>query len=181
MADVTVSELAKSVGIPVERLLQQMQEAGLSQKTEDATVSDEEKQQLLTYLKTSQGNASSGPKKITLKRKTTTTLKTGSGSGRKTVNVEVRKKRTYVKRDPLEQEEEVVEQEQEQQPVAPAEPTPAVQEEQPAQQPTAVEPAPEAEASTPRSSIVDDAEEIRLAAQSRRRAEEERLQAELKA
>ncbi|HSH66365.1 MAG TPA: translation initiation factor IF-2 associated domain-containing protein, partial [Bacteroidia bacterium] len=39
------------------------------------------------------------PKKITLKRKTTTTLKTGSGSSRKTVNVEVRKKRTYVKRD----------------------------------------------------------------------------------
>ncbi len=191
MADVTVSELAKSVGIPVERLLQQMQEAGLSQKTEDATVSDEEKQQLLTYLKTSQGKASSGPKKITLKRKTTTTLKTGSGSGRKTVNVEVRKKRTYVKRDELEQEEEVVEQP----PVAPAEPVAAVPEEP--VQPTAAEPeeapapAPEVEAEKEpepepeeqpsRPSFVDDAEEIRLAAQRRRRAEEERLQAELKA
>ncbi|MGD8176080.1 translation initiation factor IF-2 [Marinimicrobium sp. ARAG 43.8] len=108
MAEVTVSELAKSVGAPVERLLKQMQEAGLSQKTEDALVSDEEKQTLLSYLKTSHGEESSGPRKITLKRKTTTTLKTGSGSARKTVNVEVRKKRTYVKRDPeeLQQEEE---------------------------------------------------------------------------
>ncbi len=102
MAEVTVSELAKSVGAPVERLLKQMQEAGLSQKTEDALVSDEEKQTLLTYLKTSHGESSDGPRKITLKRKTTTTLKTGSGSARKTVNVEVRKKRTYVKRDPQE-------------------------------------------------------------------------------
>src|SRR5690625_6604032 len=190
MADVTVSELAKSVGIPVERLLQQMQEAGSSQKTADATVSDEERQRLLSYLKTSQGKASSGTKKDALTRKTTTTLKTGSGSGRKTVNVEVRKKRTYAKRDELEQEEEVVEQP----PVAPAEPVAAVPEEpvEPAEaEPEAApapapeveaekEPEPEPEDRPSRTSFVDDAEEIRLAAQRRRRAEEERLQAELK-
>ena len=97
MADVTVSELAKSVGASVDRLLTQMGQAGLPHKTPGDTVSDEEKQTLLTFLKMSQGEGSAAPKKITLKRKTTTTLKTGSGSSRKTINVEVRKKRTYVK------------------------------------------------------------------------------------
>src|SRR5690606_8751097 len=115
MAEVTVSELAKSVGAPVERLLKQMQEAGLKQKAADAVVSDEEKQKLLDYLKTSHGESSGEPKKITLQRKTTTTLKTGSGSTRKTVNVEVRKKRTYVKRDEadLQQVEPVVQDQEE--------------------------------------------------------------------
>ena len=96
MAEVTVSELAQSVGAPVERILKQMTEAGLSHKSADDVVSDDEKQTLLAFLKTSHGESSEAPKKITLKRKTTTTLKT---SGRKTVNVEVRKKRTYVKRE----------------------------------------------------------------------------------
>jgi translation initiation factor IF-2 len=99
MAEVTVSDLAKSVGAPVERLLKQMQEAGLNHKSQDARVSDEEKQRLLAFLKTSHGESNAEPKKITLQRKTTTTLKTGTGSARKTVNVEVRKTRTYVKRD----------------------------------------------------------------------------------
>ncbi|HWV16472.1 MAG TPA: translation initiation factor IF-2 [Cellvibrio sp.] len=99
MAEVTVSDLAKSVGAPVERLLKQMQEAGLNQKSPEARVSDEEKQRLLAFLKTSHGESHAEPKKITLQRKTTTTLKTGTGSTRKTVNVEVRKTRTYVKRE----------------------------------------------------------------------------------
>jgi translation initiation factor IF-2 len=97
MADVTVSELAKSVGASVDRLLTQMGQAGLPHRTPGDTVSDEEKQTLLTFLKMSHGESAAAPKKITLKRKTTTTLKTGSGSSRKTINVEVRKKRTYVK------------------------------------------------------------------------------------
>ncbi len=100
MAEVIVSELAKSVGTSVERLLTQMGQAGLSHASANDVVSDEEKQKLLAFLKTAHGGEESGaPQKITLKRKTTTTLKTGSGSSRKTVNVEVRKKRTYVKRD----------------------------------------------------------------------------------
>lgn len=99
MADVTVSELAKSVGASVDRLLTQMGQAGLSQQSAEDSVSDEEKQTLLTFLKMSHGESAAAPKKITLKRKTTTTLKTGSGSSRKTINVEVRKKRTYVKRN----------------------------------------------------------------------------------
>jgi len=99
MAEVTVSELAQSVGAPVERILKQMTEAGLAQTKPADAVSDDEKQTLLAFLKSSHGESAEEPKKITLKRKTNTTLKTGSGSSRKTVNVEVRKKRTYVKRD----------------------------------------------------------------------------------
>ena len=95
MAQVTVSELAKTVGASVDRLLMQMKEAGLNHTTEDAAVSDEEKQVLLAYLKGLHGESASEPKKITLRRKTLSTLKSGS---RKTVNIEVRKKRTYVKR-----------------------------------------------------------------------------------
>lgn len=102
MADVTVSELATSVGASVDRILKQMKQAGLSHQKAGDIVSDEEKQKLLSFLKSSHGASVDAPKKITLKRKTTTTLKTGSGSSRKTVNVEVRKKRTYVKREAVE-------------------------------------------------------------------------------
>lgn len=100
MAEVTVSELAQSVGATTDRILTQMKQAGLPQSNASDLVSDEEKQTLLSFLKSSSSAATAstpGAKKITLKRKTTTTLKTGSGSARKTINVEVRKKRTYVK------------------------------------------------------------------------------------
>ena len=95
MAEVTVNELAKTVGASVDRLLLQMKEAGLSHSSADATVSDEEKQILLGYLKSLHGEKSAEPKKIVLRRKTMSTLKSGN---KKTVNIEVRKKRTYVKR-----------------------------------------------------------------------------------
>ncbi|MDN3648348.1 translation initiation factor IF-2 [Reinekea marina] len=99
MSEVTVKELAASVGTPVDRLLQQMGAAGLPHKKETESVSDSQKKTLLTYLKTSHGESTDAPKKITLKRKVTTTLKTGGGSKAKTISIEVRKKRTYVKRD----------------------------------------------------------------------------------
>jgi translation initiation factor IF-2 len=102
MAEVTVSQLAGVVGVPVDRLLAQMKQAGLQHNSADQTVSDEEKQKLLTFLKSSHGESTVEPKKITLKRKTISTLKTGGSQGRKTVSVEVRKKRTYIKRDPAE-------------------------------------------------------------------------------
>ncbi|MAV07921.1 MAG: translation initiation factor IF-2, partial [Gammaproteobacteria bacterium] len=95
MAEVTVNELAKTVGASVDRLLLQMKEAGLSHSSADATVSDQEKQILLGYLKSLHGEKSGEPKKIVLRRKTMSTLKSGN---KKTVNIEVRKKRTYVKR-----------------------------------------------------------------------------------
>jgi len=100
MAEVTVSQLAEVVGTPVERLLKQMQEAGLSHSQPNQLVSDEDKQTLLTFLKSSHGEDAGEPRKITLKRKTISTLRTGSGPAKKTVSVEVRKKRTYVKLDP---------------------------------------------------------------------------------
>ena len=98
MAEVTVKQLAESVGAPPERLLKQMEEAGLPQRGLEDAVTEEQKQALLTYLKTAHGQAAEAPKKITLKRKTVSTLRTDRGRG-KAVAVEVRKKRTYVKRD----------------------------------------------------------------------------------
>ncbi|MEH6358691.1 MAG: translation initiation factor IF-2 [Pseudomonadales bacterium] len=103
MSEVTVAKLAEIVGAPVDRLLKQMEEAGLKHSGADDAVSNEEKQTLLEFLKRSHGESDGAPKKITLNRKVTTQLKTGSSQGRggKTVNVEVRKKRTYVKRSSL--------------------------------------------------------------------------------
>ena len=103
MAEVTVKELAQVTDTPVERLLQQMQEAGLPHTGADQAVSDEEKQRLLAYLKVTHGDAGNEPRKITLTRKTVSTLKV---AGSKTVNVEVRKKRTYVKPDEVDVEAE---------------------------------------------------------------------------
>ncbi|CEA06789.1 translation initiation factor IF-2 [Pseudomonas saudimassiliensis] len=103
MAEVTVKELAQVTGTPVERLLQQMKEAGLSHTSAEQQVSDDEKQRLLTFLKSNHGDSASEPRKITLTRKTVSTLKV---AGSKTVNVEVRKKRTYVKRDEVDLEAE---------------------------------------------------------------------------
>ncbi len=97
MAEVTVRQLAELVGASVDRLLKQMQEAELPHTSAEEAVSDAEKQKLLSYLKGLHGEQAREPKKITLRRKSVSTLK--AGAGRKTVNVEVRKKRTYVKRD----------------------------------------------------------------------------------
>jgi len=99
MGQVTVQQLAEVVGASSERLLTQMKEAGLPHTEAEETVSDEDKQTLLKYLKRSHGEATETPKRITLKRKTLSTLRTSGAQGKKTVNVEVRKKRTYVKRD----------------------------------------------------------------------------------
>ena len=98
MAEVTVKQLADAVGAPVDRLLTQMQQAGLSHKSEDQSVSEQEKQTLLAYLKGDKGDASKPAGKITLKRKSTGTLKSGQGRAGRNVTVEVRRKRTYVKR-----------------------------------------------------------------------------------
>ncbi len=98
MAEVTVKQLAGVVGVPPEQLLQQMNDAGLTHADLDQSVSDSEKQQLLLFLKRGSQGASVSERKITLKRKSVSKIKVSGASGRKTVNVEVRKKRTYVKR-----------------------------------------------------------------------------------
>ncbi len=147
MAEVTVKQLAADVGAPVDRLLKQIVEAGLKARSENDAVTSDEKQQLLAYLRKTHGEADAEPRKITLKRKTTTTLKAGKA---KTVNVEVRKRRTYVKRAELQPEaqqeapkpEEATEQQSApEQPVTEAAPQVAAEQEQtPAEAPTTAQP-----------------------------------------
>ena len=103
MTQVTVKELAKEVNTPVESLLQQMHKAGLTHTSVDQKVSETEKQALLTFLEKGSGTKTDSSKKITLQRKTTTTLRT---PGSKTISVEVRKKKTFVKRSAEEIEAE---------------------------------------------------------------------------
>jgi translation initiation factor IF-2 len=106
MSEVTVEKLATVVGTPVDKLLEQMKEAGVHLKGAEDVVSEEQKKALLAHLQKSHGETepSSSPKKITLSRSKKSSLKMSSKSGRtKSVAVEVRKKRTYVKR-PVEQE-----------------------------------------------------------------------------
>lgn len=147
MADVTVKQLAADVGAPVDRLLKQIVEAGLKARSENDAVTSDEKQQLLTYLRKTHGEAQAEPNKITLKRKTTTTLKAGKA---KTVNVEVRKRRTYIKRAELQPEPEVEAPKAEEVAEQPAAETPVVdeapkvaaeQQEQPAETAAPSEPA----------------------------------------
>ena len=102
MADVTVKQLADTVGAPVDRLLKQMKEAGLDHKSEGDAVTEEQKQALLGFLKRSHGEAAKPAEKIVLKRKSTGTLKSGQGRAGRNVTVEVRRKRTYVKRSEAE-------------------------------------------------------------------------------
>ncbi len=115
MADVSVKQLAEVVRTEVSRLLEQLAEAGVSGKNPDSSITDEEKSQLLSYLRRSHAGTGTEAKKITLKRKTTSEIKVAAGAGRanKTVSVEVRKKRTYIKRTAvLEEEQKRLEEEQ---------------------------------------------------------------------
>ncbi|MBT4492866.1 MAG: translation initiation factor IF-2 [Gammaproteobacteria bacterium] len=107
MAEESVGQLAETVGTPVERLLLQIDEAGLPQRAADDVIKEAEKEILLAFLKKSHGEDEGKPRKITLKRRTLSTLKTGGSAGRgRTVNVEVRKKRTYVRRGAPDDEQE---------------------------------------------------------------------------
>ena len=82
MADVTVKQLAQVVGIPTERLLNQLQEAGLPIVDEQQTVNEEQKRLLLAHLKRNGGNSTSGeaqssPDRITLRRKSVSQMTVG--------------------------------------------------------------------------------------------------------
>ena len=148
MAQVTVEQLAEVVGATVERLLTQMKEAGLPHSAAGEVVSDADKQTLLAFLKRSHGESTAAPRRITLKRKTISTLRTPGSQGRKTVNVEVRKKRTYVKRDPSELLAEAEEQKQ-QVAADEVEPVEATAAESVTEAPAAPAPEPEAPAVAP--------------------------------
>ncbi len=109
MAEVTVSQFAEVLKVPVDRLLVQLDQAGIKVEGPDARISDDAKLELLTHLRRSHGSDDAGgdgaPRKITLKRKTQSELKLASIQGRaRTVNVEVRRKATYIKRDVLEEQ-----------------------------------------------------------------------------
>ena len=107
MAEVTVRQFAEVVGISIDRLLDQLKEAGVEVNDADATISESEKMELLGFLRRKHGAADrTEPKKITLSRKKTSELRqTGSHGKGKSVTVEVRKKRTYVKRSVVMEEE----------------------------------------------------------------------------
>ncbi len=99
MADVTVKQLAQVVGIPVERLLNQLQEAGLSITEELQTVNEDQKRILLNHLKGGSARTeTASPERITLRRKSVSQVTSHDVHSGKTVNIEVRKKRVYVKR-----------------------------------------------------------------------------------
>ena len=108
MAEVTVKQLADTVGTPVEKLLEQLKDAGVDKSAAEDTIADSEKSALLTFLRQSQGveKKAAGNAKITLKRKRKGEIKIG-GPGKKAVTVETRGKRTYVKRDEAAREEVV--------------------------------------------------------------------------
>jgi translation initiation factor IF-2 len=111
MADVTVKQLAQVVGIPVERLLNQLQEAGLSFTDDQQTVNEDQKRILLNHLKgNSARDTTATPERITLRRKSLSQVTVGHDvhSG-KTVNIEVRKKKTFVKRSSIVEQPEVEE------------------------------------------------------------------------
>ena len=111
MAEVTVSQFAEVLKVPVDRLLVQLDQAGIKVAGPDDRISDDAKLELLTHLRRSHGSGESGnaaPSKITLSRKSQQEIKLSSGQGRaRTVNVEVRTKRTYIKRDVLQEKARV--------------------------------------------------------------------------
>ena len=113
MSDVTIKQLAQVLGTPVEKLLSQLAEAGMKFTSADQVISSTEKVKLLGFLRRTHGKVEpvgddTAPRQITLKRKTVSEITVNQGAARgKTVNVEVRQKRTYVKRSSVDEEQKV--------------------------------------------------------------------------
>src|SRR6516225_3969083 len=100
MAVTTVAQFAAELNRPAATLLEQLQSAGVAKATADDALNDADKERLLDYLRTAHGTAGGERKKITLVRKSTSEIKQADSSGKaRTIQVEVRKKRTFVKRD----------------------------------------------------------------------------------
>jgi translation initiation factor IF-2 len=110
MANVTIAQFADVLKVPVDKLLAQLDEAGIKVSGSDDLISDDAKLELLTHLRRSHGQEetpgyAASPRRITLNRKSQSELRLSGAQGRShTVNVEVRKKRTYIKRDVLEEQ-----------------------------------------------------------------------------
>jgi translation initiation factor IF-2 len=120
MSEATIKSFATQIGISPDKLLTQLVAAGIGEKLVEDTLSDEEKMTLLTYLRTHHGGGESGTKKITLKQKSVSQIKQSSRTGAaRTVQVEVRKKRTFVKRVAVEEAVPEPEEEIEEELIAP--------------------------------------------------------------
>ena len=107
MSNVTAKQLSEVIGISVEKLLDQLNVAGVQVSGANAPISDDDKMKLLDSLRSSHGKEESGgPRKITLQRKSKSEIRVSGVTGRnvttKTINVEVRKKRTYIRRSEIE-------------------------------------------------------------------------------
>ena len=111
MSNVSAKQLSEVIGVSVDKLLEQLRDAGVEVSNADDPISDDDKMKLLDSLRTSHGKDTQkdGPKKITLRRKSKSELKISGSTGRnptsRSINVEVRKKRTYVRRSDVEAEE----------------------------------------------------------------------------
>ena len=154
MTTITVADFANELKRPAEALLEQLQAAGVGKKSVSDALTDSDKQQLLNYLQASHGTGAAR-KKITLTKKTTSEIKQADATGKaRTIQVEVRKKRTFIKRDD--------------------EHAPGAAEPEPAAAP-APAPAPEPVAAAP---VIDAAEAARREDEARRQAELLRRQEE---
>ncbi|SIN94483.1 bacterial translation initiation factor 2 (bIF-2) [Sulfurivirga caldicuralii] len=101
MAGTTIDKFAQLLDLSVEKLISQLEEAGIKGKQPTDPLTDEEKQQLLSHLKSKHGQDAEAPEKVTLRRKQVKTLNV---DGKRKVSIEVRKKRTYVKRSVIEEQ-----------------------------------------------------------------------------
>ena len=97
MTNITVAEFANELKRPADTLMEQLQAAGVPKQSASDALTDADKQKLLNYL---QGGDAAPRRKITLTKKTTSEIKQADATGKaRTIQVEVRKKRTFVKRD----------------------------------------------------------------------------------
>ena len=100
MSSTTVAEFANELKKSADVLLQQLSAAGVAKSSDSETLTDADKQKLLSYLQTSHGTQAGDRKKITLVKKSTSEIKQADATGKaRTIQVEVRKKRTLIKRD----------------------------------------------------------------------------------
>jgi translation initiation factor IF-2 len=110
MANVTVVQFAEVLKVSVDKLMSQLGDAGIKVSGSDDTISDDAKLELLSHLRRAHGQddspeSAAAPRKITLKRKSQSELRLSGSQGRsRTVSVEVRRKRTYIKRNVLEKQ-----------------------------------------------------------------------------
>ncbi len=100
MSSTTVAKFAAELNVPVDVLLEQLKAAGVSKSGADVEISDTDKEQLLKTLRKAHGAEDSGKKRITITRRQTSEIKQADSSGKaRTIQVEVRKRRTFVQRD----------------------------------------------------------------------------------